>query len=97
MEVIFIKNPEQTEDTKSPQLINGKLYNWKINYKKLKGTLKEELDFQFTQNIRYFLIYDIRSTDKYFCDQGCKPGEKGCKENYIPNNHALILSYFIIK
>jgi len=96
MQVIFVDNPIQDENTKDPQLIDGKLYCWSVKPIKLRGTLSDEIAMISNKKTKYFLIHDVMSTHKYFCDQGCKSGE-GCKKHYKEDDHALIVLCYVIQ
>ena len=98
MKVVYVVNSVQDKNTENPELIDGVLYSWKTERVKLRGTLKEEIDkiYRRYPDAIYLLINDVESTTKYFCDQGCKPGE-GCKKYYSEGDHALIMSYYVIK
>ena len=94
MKTIFINNPAQDENTKDIQLIDGVFYHWNTRAIKLRGTLKDKIaelsNRVKDRKVKYLLLYDVISTTRYFCDQGCKPGE-GCKKNYKENDHAIII------
>ena len=98
MKVIYIENSIQDENTENPELMDGVLYHWKTQPLKLRGTFKEHIHLFSLRHpdVKYFLISDIHSTHKYFCDQGCKPGE-GCKKYYTEDDHAIIIYYYTIK
>jgi hypothetical protein len=95
MKIIYVENSVQNENTTHPQLIDGNIYFWKTQFIKLPGSFKDMIN-KCCNSIKYLLIYDVITVDKYFCDQGCQPGE-GCKKDYKENNHAIMMSYSIIK
>lgn len=47
-------------------------------------------------NVEHLIIHDVKSCDRYFCDQGCEVGH-GCKKYYTPDNHSLIILATVIK
>jgi hypothetical protein len=97
MQIIYVDRPEQNKETENPFLINGELYEWKVRSKKLRHTsLQNELDdlkkSDRLHTIKYFLIYDIVSINKYFCTHPeCQEIGSGCKKYYIADDHALML------
>lgn len=101
MKVIWIDKPMQDDSTPEPQLIDGVRYNWCVKTRKLHcDSLQEELQqwkkYDVYPNAKYILIHEVRSVEKIFCDQDCKPNEPGCKSKYIEDNHALMLRYDVI-
>ena len=97
MEIIFVDKEIQNEESTEIQLINGETHHWKTKLIKLYGTFQEYLNTYLRRDdIKYFLIHDIKSGEKGFCDQGCKVGE-GCKKYYSENNHVVWLNCAIIK
>lgn len=101
MKVIWIDKPMQDGNTLEPQLIDGERYNWCVKTRKLNCTsLQEELqkwkEYDLFPNAKYILLHEVRSVEKLFCVQDCKPNEPGCREKYIKDNHALMLRYDVI-
>ena len=100
MKIIWIDRPIQDRYTKERdvQLIDGKRYNWCVKTRKLScDSLQQEIQRWKLDGVhsdaKYILIHEVRSTEKLFCDQGCKPNEPGCKQKYIEDNHTLMLRY----
>lgn len=99
MKVIYVNTPTQGPETETPQLIDGEVKHWEVRAIKLRGneTLNGWIKREGERgDIEYLLIHEIESMNRYFCDQGCKPGE-GCKKEYSEDNHALMVSYYKIK
>lgn len=60
-------------------------------------TLSQHIErLTYRLDIAHLIIHDIISCDRYFCDQGCKVGS-GCKKDYTPNNHSLMMIATVIK
>lgn len=102
MKIVWVDKPLQDKNTSNPQLIDGKLYYWNVKAMKLRyNSIQEEISqwHQYGKNldVKYFLIYDVKSINKLFCDQGCKPNQPGCRSKYIEDNHALMIRCYLIK
>ena len=98
MKVVYINKNSQDENTIEPQLIDGKILHWKVGIRKFNTSLQDFIEkmTEFRPDVEYILIYDVISTTRYFCDQGCKPGS-GCKKDYSEDDHAIFIDHAIIK
>lgn len=98
MKTVYVNSKVQDENTVEPQLIDGKLFHWSIGTRKINTSLQDFIEKmeECRPDAEYLLIYDVISTTRFFCDQGCTPGN-GCKSKYSENDHALFIDYAIIK
>lgn len=101
MNIVWIDRPKQDSNTLVPQLIDGERYSWEVKTRKLScNSLQEELqkwkEYGVHSDAKYILIHEVRSIEKLFCDQDCKPNKPGCRSKYVEDNHALVLRYDII-
>ncbi len=98
MELISINKRKQDSDTENPMLIHGECLTWEVQVIKIwRGySFSEWLNKQSERyDIKYFLLYDIKSMKDHFCDQGCVAG-MGCKKKWVEDDHTLIVEYSII-
>ena len=103
MEIYFVDDREQNEDTVNPQLFNGEVKYWKTSRRTCRfRTLSEHINYykEFRPYVKEIYSYDIEGRCKIRCTQNCKVGTKtGCyvpltNDIHNPKNYSIYIDSF---